>query len=170
MPEENIFTPDDSPWPPFLIRDMLERVDQIHRAITRAIGRIEYLKMAAYRVNSTLIPVRGGRGVERSRIEYAVLESDAERWGIGELQKELDELLLTIRPLVERLPAGVMRAVATQRILEGIPCGIIGRRMHFSRGHVYRLLNQATERIVEMHNRDMEKNKTAGEEPSRAAE
>ena len=170
MPEKTIFTPDDSPWPPFLIRDMLERVDQIHRAITRAIGRIEYLKMLAYRANSTLTPVRGGRGVERSRIEYAVLESDAERWGIGELQKELDQLLLTIRPLVERLPAGVMRAIATQRILEGIPCGIIARRMHFSRGHVYRLLKQATERIEEMHNRDMERSKKAGEETSRAAE
>lgn len=170
MPEEKIFTPDDSPWPPFLIRDILERVDQIHRAITRAIGRIEYLKMLAYRANSTLTPVRGGRGVEHSRIEYAVLESDAERWGIGELQKELDELLLTIRPLVERLPAGVMRAVATQRILEGIPCGIIGRRMHFSRGHVYRLLNQATERIVQMYNMDLEKNKKAGEETPPAAE
>jgi len=158
MPEENnIYTPDDSPWPPFLIRDMLERVDQIHRAITRAIGRIEYLKMSAYRANSTLTPVRYGRGVERSRIEYAVLESEAERWGIGELKKELEEHLQIIRPLVQRLPAGIMRAVATQRILDGVPCGIIGRRMHFSRSHVYRLLNQATERIVEMHHMDQKK-------------
>lgn len=60
-----------------------------------------------------------------------MLESDAERWGIGELQKELEALLEDIRPLVERLPAGVLRAVATQRILEGIPCGIISRRMPF---------------------------------------
>ena len=90
------------------------------------------------------------RGVERSRVEYAVLESDAERWGIGELQKELDELLQDIRPLVERLPAGVLRAVATQRILEGIPCGIISRRMHFSRCYVYRLLDQACERLCQM--------------------
>ena len=79
-----------------------------------------------------------------------MLESDAERWGIGELQKELGALLEDIRPLVERLPAGVLRAVATQRILEGIPCGIISRRMHFSRCYVYRLLDQACDRLCQM--------------------
>ena len=128
----------------------LARVDEIHRAVTRAVGRIEYLKLTAERANSRLSPVRYGRGVERSRVEFAVLESDAERWGIDELKKELEELLTFIRPLVERLPAGVLRAVAVQRIVEGIPCGLIGTRMHFSRGHVYRLLNQATQRLCEM--------------------
>ena len=63
---------------------------------------------------------------------------------------ELDALLKDIRPLVERLPAGVLRAVATQRILEGIPCGIISRRMHFSRCYVYRLLDQACDRLCQM--------------------
>lgn len=148
---------DDSKQGAFLLPDDLHsallRVDEIHRAVTRAVGRIEYLKLTAERANSRLSPVRYGRGVERSRVEYAVLESDAERWGIGELQKELEELLTFIRPLVERLPAGVLRAVAVQRILEGIPCGLIGKRMHFSRGHVYRLLNQANERLCQMAGR-----------------
>ena len=157
MKEDRTVIPTDSSWPPIPLEDMLDRVDDIHRAITRAIGRIEYLKMSAYKANSTLTPVKYGRGVERSRIEYAVLECDAERWGIGELKKELEEHLQLIRPLVERLPAGVMRAVATQRILDGVPCGIIGRRMHFSRSHVYRLLQQASQRMIEMYNRDMQK-------------
>ena len=135
---------------PISLQDKLKRVDEIHRAITRAVGRIEYLKLSARRAGSRPTPVRYGRGVERSRVEYAVLESDAERWGIGELQKELDALLKDIRPLVERLPAGVLRAVATQRILEGIPCGIISRRMHFSRCYVYRLLDQACDRLCQM--------------------
>ena len=125
---------------PISLQDKLKRVDEIHRAITRA----------ALRAGSRPSPVRYGRGVERSHVEYAVLESDAERWGIGELQKELDALLKDIRPLVERLPAGVLRAVATQRILEGIPCGIISRRMHFSRCYVYRLLDQACDRLCQM--------------------
>lgn len=128
---------------PISLQDKLKRVDEIHRAITRAVGRIEYLKLSALRAGSRPSPVRYGRGVERSHVEYAVLESDAERWGIGELQKELDAL-------VERLPAGVLRAVATQRILEGIPCGIISRRMHFSRCYVYRLLDQACDRLCQM--------------------
>lgn len=135
------------------LRDKLNRLDEIHRAITRAVGRIEYLKLTAERANSRLSPVYYGRGVERSRIEYAVLESDAESWGINELKKERDELLEDVRPLVERLPAGVIRAVATQRILEGIPCGLIGKRMHFSRGYVYRLLNQACDRLCQMEAR-----------------
>ena len=152
MPEEkeNCTTLYESYDLPISLRDRLKRVDEIHRAITRAVGRIEYLKLSAMRAGSRPTPVRYGRGVERSRVEYAVLESDAERWGIGELQKELDELLQDIRPLVERLPAGVLRAVATQRILEGIPCGIISRRMHFSRCYVYRLLDQACERLCQM--------------------
>lgn len=133
------------------LKDILVRIDQIHRAITRAVGRIEYLKLVAERSGSSLTPVRYGRGVEHSRIEYAVLESDAERWGIGELQKELEHHLLTVRPLVERLPAGLMRAVAVQRILEGRPCGLIAKRMHFSRSYVYRLLDQATDRLCAMH-------------------
>lgn len=145
---ETLFEPIERP---VSLRDMLDRIDEIHRAITRAVGRIEYLKLASTRVNSRLTPVRGGRGTERSRVEYAVLESDAERWGIGELQKELDEYLETVRPLVERLPAGVLRAVATQRILEGIPCGLIGRRMHFSRGYVYKLLRQAEDRLCDLY-------------------
>ena len=131
MKEEKTVIPTDSSWPPIPLEDMLDRVDDIHRAITRAIGRIEYLKMSAYKANSTLTPVKYGRGVERSRIEYAVLECDAERWGIGELKKE--------------------------RILDGVPCGIIGRRMHFSRSHVYRLVGQASQRMIEMYNRDMQK-------------
>ena len=129
---------------------MLYRVDEIHRAITRAVGRVEFLAESAQRVNSRLTPVRYGRGVERSRIEYAVLESDAEEWGIGELKKELAALLEVIKPLVERLPAGVLRAVAVQRILEGVPCGVIGKRLHFSRCYIYRLLNQAYDRLCAM--------------------
>ena len=135
---------------PISLQDKLKRVDEINPPITRPVGRIEYLKLSAQRAGSRPSPVRFGRGVERSHVEYAVLESDAERWGIGELQKELDALLKDIRPLVERLPAGVLRAVATQRILEGIPCGIISRRMHFSRCYVYRLLDQACDRLCQM--------------------
>lgn len=135
------------------LRGLIVRVDELHRSITRAVGRIEYLKLTAERANSRLSPVHYGRGVERSRVEYAVLESDAERWGIGELQRELDLLLADLRPLVERLPAGVLRAVAVQRILEGVPCGLIGRRMHFSRGYVYKLLSQASDRLCEMADR-----------------
>ena len=115
---------------PISLQDKLKRVDEIHRAITRAVGRIEYLKLSALRAGSRPSPVRYGRG--------------------GELQKELGALLKDIRPLVERLPAGVLRAVATQRILEGIPCGIISRRMHFSRCYVYRLLDQACDRLCQM--------------------
>ena len=106
---------------PISLQDKLKRVDEIHRAITRAVGRIEYLKLSALRAGSRPSPVRYGRGVERSHVEYAVLES-----------------------------AGVLRAVATQRILEGIPCGIISRRMHFSRCYVYRLLDQACDRLCQM--------------------
>ena len=128
------------------LKDVLARLDQIHRAITRAKGRVNYLMQGAQRANSRLTPVRYGRGVEHSRIEYAVLESEAERWGISELEQERDELLKTIRPLVERLPAGLLRAVATQRILDGVPCGLIARRMHYSRSSIYRLLDEAAER------------------------
>ena len=35
-------------------------------------------------------------------------------------------------------------------ILWGIPCGIISRRMHFSRCYVYRLLDQACDRLCQM--------------------
>ena len=31
-----------------------------------------------------------------------------------------------------------------------IPCGIISRRMHFSRCYVYRLLDQACDRLCQM--------------------
>ena len=90
MPEEkeNCTTLYESYDLPISLRDRLKRVDEIHRAITRAVGRIEYLKLSAMRAGSRPPPVRYGRGVERSRVEYAGLESDAERWGIGELQKE----------------------------------------------------------------------------------
>lgn len=130
------------------LRDVLARLDEIHRAITRAKGRINLLMQGAERANSRLTPVRYGRGVERSRIEYAVLESEAERWGVGELERERDELLGAVRPLVERLPAGLLRAVATQRILDGVPCGLIARRMHYSRSYIYRLLDEAQERMI----------------------
>lgn len=130
------------------LKDVLARLDSIHRAITRAKGRMNYLMQGAQRANCRLTPVRYGRGVEHSRIEYAVLESDAERWGIRELEKERDELLKTVRPLVERLPAGMLRAVATQRILDGVPCGLIARKMHYSRSYIYRLLDEAGERMA----------------------
>ncbi len=132
------------------LRDVLARLDEIHRAITRARGRINLLMQGAQRANSRLTPMRYGRGVERSRIEYSVLESEAERWGISELEKERDDLLRTVRPLVERLPAGLLRAVATQRILDGVPCGLIARRMHYSRSYIYRLLDEAGERMVQI--------------------
>ena len=132
------------------LKDVLARLDEIHRAITRAKGRVNYLMQSAQRANSRLNPVRYGRGVEHSRIEYAVLESEAERWGISELEQERDELLKTIRPLVERLPAGLLRAVATQRILDGVPCGLIARRMHYSRSYIYRLLDEAAERMSQI--------------------
>ena len=138
------------------LEDVLARLDQIHRAITRAKGRVNYLMQSAQRVNSRLTPVRYGRGVEHSRIEYAVLESEAERWGINELEQERDALLMTVRPLVERLPAGLLRAVATQRILDGVPCGLIARKMHYSRSYIYRLLDEAGRRMAEM-----QKNKKA---------
>ncbi len=129
------------------LKDVMARLDEIHRAITRAKGRINYLMQGAQRANSRLTPVRYGRGVERSRVESAVLESEAERWGIGELEKERDELLEVVRPLVEKLPPGLLRAVATQRFLDGIPCGIIARRMHYSRSYIYRLLDEAQQRM-----------------------
>ena len=132
------------------VRDVLARLDSIHRAITRARGRINYLMQSAQRVNSRLTPVRYGRGVEHSRIEYAVLESEEERWGIRELEQQRDEILGVIRPLVERLPAGLLRAVATQRILDGVPCGLIARKMHYSRSYIYRLLDEAGKRMAEM--------------------
>lgn len=132
------------------LKDVLARLDQIHRAITRAKGRVNYLMQGAQRVNTRLTPVRYGRGVEHSRIEYAVLESEAERWGISELEQERDELLKAIRPLVERLPAGLLRAVATQRILDGVPCGLIARKMHYSRSYIYRLLDEAAERMAQI--------------------
>lgn len=132
------------------VGDVLARLDSIHRAITRARGRINYLMQSAQRVNSRLTPVRYGRGVEHSRIEYAILESEEERWGIRELEQERDEILGVIRPLVERLPAGLLRAVATQRILDGVPCGLIARKMHYSRSYIYRLLDEAGKRMAEM--------------------
>lgn len=132
---------------PDSLSERLKRVDELHRAITRATGRIEFLKQSAEKANSRLTPVRYGRGVEHSKIEYAVLESDAEQWGITELQRELEKLLKEIRPLVERLPPGVLRAVAVQRILQGVPCGIIAKRMHFCRSYVYQVLRQVEERI-----------------------
>ncbi|MBE5801428.1 MAG: hypothetical protein E7319_03985 [Clostridiales bacterium] len=133
------------------LKEVLARLDAIHRAITRAKGRIHYLMQGAQRANSRLTPVRYGRGVETSRIEHAVLESEAERWGIKELESERDSILQMVRPLVERLPAGLLRAVATQRILDGIPCGIIARRMHYSRSYIYRLLDEAGERMNQIH-------------------
>jgi hypothetical protein len=133
------------------LRDVLARLDEIHRAITRAKGRINLLMRGAERVNTRLTPVRYGRGVEHSRIEYAVLESEAERWGISELERERDDLLGTVRPLVERLPAGLLRAVATQRILDGVPCGLIARRMHYSRSYIYRLLDEAQQRMIRIY-------------------
>lgn len=132
------------------LKDVLARLDEIHRAITRAKGRVNYLMQGAQRANSRLTPERYGRGVEHSRIEYAVLESEAERWGINELEQERDALLTAIRPLVERLPAGLLRAVATQRMLDGIPCGLIARKMHYSRSYIYRLLEEAGERMAEI--------------------
>lgn len=129
------------------LKDVMARLDEIHRAITRAKGRIQYLMQGAQRANSRLTPVRYGRGVEHSRVENAVLESEAERWGIGELERERDELLEVVRPLVEKLPPGLLRAVATQRFLDGIPCGIIARRMHYSRSYIYRLLDEAQQRM-----------------------
>jgi len=132
------------------IKDVLARLDSIHRAITRARGRIHYLMQSAQRINSRLTPVRYGRGVEHSRIEYAILESEEERWGIRELERERDEILGVIRPLVEHLPAGLLRAVATQRILDGVPCGLIARKMHYSRSYIYRLLEEAGNRMAEI--------------------
>lgn len=129
------------------LKDVMARLDEIHRAITRAKGRIQYLMQGAQRANSRLTPVRYGRGVEHSRVENAVLESEAERWGIGELERERGELLEVVRPLVEKLPPGLLRAVATQRFLDGIPCGIIARRMHYSRSYIYRLLDEAQQRM-----------------------
>ncbi|MDD3335295.1 MAG: hypothetical protein PHI98_07220 [Eubacteriales bacterium] len=146
---------------PVDLREVLKRVDEIHRSITKAVGRIEFLKLNAERANSRLTPVSYGRGVERSRIEYSVLESDAERWGISQLKKELDELLEMIRPLVDRLPPGVLRAVALQRIVDGIPCGLIARRMHFSRGYVYKLLLQVEDRLCEIYGRELSRAKAA---------
>ena len=137
------------------LREMIDRLDQINRAITRAMGRLDYLKLSAERANSRLSPVRYGRGYERSRVEYAVLESEAERWGIKELERERDELLKTVRPLVERLPGGLLRAVAVQRYLEGVPCGLIGKKLHYSRCYIYRLLDEAADRLCQMHQRDM---------------
>lgn len=37
---------------PISLQDKLKRVDEIHRAITRAVGRIEYLKLSALRAGS----------------------------------------------------------------------------------------------------------------------
>ncbi|MEG0741260.1 MAG: hypothetical protein RSB91_03995 [Clostridia bacterium] len=132
------------------LKQTLCRVDEIHREVTRAAGRIKWLQLSAERANSRLTPVYYGRGVEHSRVEQGVLESEAERWGIVQLKQELQALLETVRPLVERLPPGLLRAIATQRYLDGVPCGVIAKRMCYSRCYIYRLLETATDRLCEM--------------------
>lgn len=135
------------------VRQAVARLDEIHRAITKATGRIKYLHKSAERANNALSPVRYGRGFEHSRVEYAVLESDAERWGIEELNKERDELLERLRPLIMRLPAGFMRAVAVKRYIDGTPCGLIGKQLMYSRCHIYRTLDAATDMLCDMARR-----------------
>lgn len=146
--DESTFQPDTCE-----LRDILTRLDQIHREVARAAERVQFLKLSAERANSRLSPAYHSRGYERSRVETAVLETDAVRWGVRELEKERDELLLTVRPLVESLPAGLLRAVATQRLIDGVPCGLIGKRMHYSRGYIYRVLELATQRLCAMYAR-----------------
>ena len=67
MPEEkeNCTTLYESYDLPISLRDRLKRVDEIHRAITRAVGRIEYLKLSAMRAGSRPTPVRYGRGAHK---------------------------------------------------------------------------------------------------------
>ncbi len=129
------------------LQERLQRIDQLQREIKRAVGRIEYLKMSAQRVTSRLSPIRYDGGVEHSKVEFAVLETDAIKWGIEELQKELDLHLELISPLIERLPPGLLRAVATQRFVDGLSCGLIAKRLHYSRCYVYTLLKQAIIRL-----------------------
>ncbi len=127
------------------VRCVAARLDEINRAITKAKGRIKHLQMSAERANSTLTPVRYGRGFEHSSVEYSVLECEAERWGISELQKEREELLEILTPLIMRLPAGLYRIVAEKRYIEGAPCGIISKQLSYSRCHIYRVLEAVTD-------------------------
>ena len=75
---------------------------------------------------------------------------------------ETDAYRLTVTPQGAHLASGgregKIYGLATLRQLrdqlagqpEGIPCGIISRRMHFSRCYVYRLLDQACDRLCQM--------------------
>lgn len=125
------------------LKQLLYRLDDIHKNITKAVGRISRWQASAERTGGSIVTMRTDDGYRESRTERAILEADAEKWGINELKAERDELIAIIAPYIRQLPAGLVRAVANLRFLEGLPCIAIAKTLHYSRCHIYRLLDTA---------------------------
>lgn len=121
--------------------ELLEEIIRLTREARRAQEREEHWRQSAYRVSSGLsLSLRQARNGD-CRHERALLESDAAHGEAAQLSNALEELRGRLAPTLLALPPSQERAALRYCYLEGLTCAQIGERMHYSRAHVYRLLD-----------------------------
>ena len=128
--------------------ELLSEILRLNRELRRAQDRRERWSASAYRVASGLsVSLRQARSGGDCRHERALLESDAVACEVAELEAALGKLRAELSPRLLGLPPNQERTALRCRYLEGRSCAQIGTVMHYSRAHVYRLL-EAGEKLL----------------------
>lgn len=134
---------------PMEMRKLLPAILRLNRELLRAQEESRRWRAGAYRVSLGLsFSLRQARLSSDCRHERALLESDASAFEEREILSELKKLREELTPHLQALPPTLERSALRYRYLEGMSCEQIARQLHYSRAHVYRML-QAGEKALE---------------------
>ena len=130
------------------VLEVLERIASIEKELLRLERVNEQLDASATNGTSRLSAVRYGGTENRCKHEQSVLETWANDDESTMLRKRLDVLRADLSPLVSRMPPGIEKRAAYKRYIRGQSCNSIAGEFHYSRQHMYRILDAARARLV----------------------
>ena len=136
---------------PMEMRKLLLAILCLNRELRRAQEEMRRWRAGAYRVSSGLsFSLRQARHNGDCRHERALLESDAVAFEETEIQADLKNLREELMPNLQALPPTLERSALRYRYLEGMSCTQIAQQLHYSRAHVYRMLQAGEKALEEM--------------------
>lgn len=126
----------------------LQRMRHLMNRLPAAQLRVDRARATATRSTQRWSAMPRGSGIS-SPVEQGVVQLEEAREALAALREELDQLRRELAPAIDALEDTLQRECMGLRYLHGLSARLIACRMHYSEGHVFRVLRAAEQHMKE---------------------